>query len=85
MRPEGERSATWMARRHGQIEATLAHLESRLDELSDWTIGPLAVACVWSYLGFRFGDLRWESQYPALSTWYSIQAERPCLSQTVPH
>lgn len=84
MRPQGERSEQWMVRRHGQIAATLSHLQTRVQELEEWTIGPLTIACAWDYLSFRFAELEWEKKFPLLAHWQSRQAQRASLKQTQP-
>jgi glutathione S-transferase len=84
MRPLELQSQEWMDRRRVQISATLAHLQSRIEDLNSWSIGSLTIACAWDYLVFRFGDLDWHIQFPALAQWHLAQSQRPCLIETRP-
>lgn len=84
LRPVELRSQEWVDRRQEQIRATLAYLQTCADELQEWSIGPLTIACAWDYLVFRFGEHRWASRFPVLADWYTGCAGRPSLVQTRP-
>lgn len=84
LRPQELQSSEWMARRQGQIAATLSYLQTCVQDLHQWSIGPLTVACAWDYLLFRFGEHDWAARFPAIGDWYRVWADRPSLAQTRP-
>jgi glutathione S-transferase len=66
--------------------ATLAALEREIDALpSDrFGIDHIAIGCALSYLDFRFGDLDWRADHPALARWQAGFDARPSVAATRP-
>ncbi|MEK9774952.1 MAG: glutathione S-transferase N-terminal domain-containing protein [Quisquiliibacterium sp.] len=89
MRQEGERSATWVARQMGKIDAALAAM-SRLLADPQWccgdkyTLADIATGCALGYLDFRFGQLDWRAQHPALAALSDRLAARQPFIDTKP-
>lgn len=85
MRPEGERSASWMDFQRDAVLRGLAELER---EAAQWdeslNLGRIAVACSLGYLDFRYAGEEWRKHHPALARWYEPVQARPSLRQTMP-
>lgn len=85
MRPEGERSPTWVKRQQAAIVRGLDAMEKEAGGLSGpVTIGHIAFACALGYLDFRFPDLAWRKGRPTLNAWYSAFELRPSMVATDP-
>lgn len=85
LRPDGERSSSWMTFQRDAVMRGLAELER---EAAQWdqslNLGRIAAACVLGYLDFRFAAEEWRNTHSALALWYeSIQA-RASMQQTMP-
>lgn len=86
LRPPGEQSTTWTERQMDAVQAALTHLEAQ----GDWRgqafhLGQIAVMCALGWLDFRFADLGWASNCPALAVWHRTAADRPSVLETSPH
>ncbi|SEO69642.1 glutathione S-transferase family protein [Aquisalimonas asiatica] len=81
--PEGVDQGVLGQRRSRTITSTLDRLESQPPEAGG-DLGALAVAVALQYLDFRFPELAWREQRPALSRWLERVAVRESLSATVP-
>lgn len=85
MRPENERSSSWVDRQTAAIVRGLDSLEEEADSFGDaFTIGTITVACALGYLDFRFGDDHWRRDRPALADWFDRFAERKSFQDTTP-
>ncbi|MBJ3776203.1 glutathione S-transferase family protein [Acuticoccus mangrovi] len=81
-RPDGERSATMMARFHTAIDAALDDLARRpLDDEAP-TIGEISAAAFVGYLDFRWPGHPWREGRPALAAWFDRFAARPSMRAT---
>ena len=80
-----ERSEMLMKRQLAVIRRALDALER---EAGSWdehiTIGQVAAGCAVGYVGFRFVDLGWQQERPALQAWYAGFGARPSMQQTAP-
>ncbi|MFV8835204.1 glutathione S-transferase N-terminal domain-containing protein [Aquisalimonas sp.] len=81
--PEGADQGVLGQRRARTITSTLDRLESQPPEAGG-DLGALAVAVALQYLDFRYADLAWREQRPALTRWHEQVARRDSLSETVP-
>ena len=63
---------------------TLAALEREAPALAaePFGIGQVAVGCALSYLDFRFGELGWRAEHPALAAWHEGFRARPSVRAT---
>lgn len=87
IRPDGERSASWLGLQRETVLRGLVQLEQEAaawDEHLDLDLGRIAVACALGYLDFRFADEAWRESHPALARWYTSLQARPSLQQTMP-
>jgi len=91
-RTEGQRSADWMARQRGKVEATLPVMAENLGDknfcvghhTSNYTLADVAVGCALGYLDFRFPDIAWREQYPNLVRLYDKLMQRQSFIDTQP-
>jgi glutathione S-transferase len=66
--------------------ATLTTLEREIDDLprDRFGIDHIAIGCALSYLDFRFSDMDWRADYPALARWQAEFDARPSVAATRP-
>jgi glutathione S-transferase len=85
-RPEGQRSAEWLARQWGKVDRGLAALEGEAAGFNDeaLTIGLVSIAAALGWLDFRFPDRPWRPERPMLDAWYEAFATRASMLATVP-
>lgn len=85
MRPEGERSPSWMARQRMVLVRGCDALEAETGTLAGpTTIGTLAAMAALGYLDFRCGDLGWREGRPRLAAWFEEVSARPSFRDTHP-
>ena len=85
LRAEAQRSAEWVARQQGKIDAALAHLEqSPPASASGPDYGDVSLAAALGYLDFR-QDGRWRAAHPRLVDWLQrFAAAVPAYAETAP-
>lgn len=81
-RPEHMRSADWIRRQQGKINAALEFMEQGLEPNSfcmgvNFSLADVAVGCALSYLDLRCSDLPWRNNYPKLAMLAEKIFERP--------
>jgi glutathione S-transferase len=82
-RPEGEKSAAFVAKQETVIARSLDALEAmRFAKVP--TIGEVAVACAVGYLDLRWPELGWRAARPHLAAWYDEFAKFPSMVATAP-
>lgn len=79
-RPEPYRYAKWSDAQLGKVTRGFAFLEQNLPAEAD--IGAVAVASAIAWLDFRFPDLAWRDDAPALSAWFDRFSQRPSFAST---
>jgi glutathione S-transferase len=86
VRPQALLWSEWVAGQLGKIRAGLDALEQECPGWGErFAIGQLTAACVLGYLDFRFPDVGWEKNRPALGKWYAAVSQRPSMKATAPH
>ena len=91
LRPDSERSLSFLEGCRARTTRILDALEQGaarggLDGADGaFDVGALGIACALGYLDFRFGDLGWRADRPALTSWYTQRAARPSMHATRPH
>jgi glutathione S-transferase len=84
-RPEALRWQDWIDGQMAKITGGLKDLAQRASGFeSRVDVGSIAVGCALGYLEFRFADLGWKQQWPALAAWWLRFAERPSMAATRP-
>lgn len=86
LRPEAERSASWIDRQKGAVRRGLDQLEDEVAALgAAGTIGHIAIGCALGFLDFRLPKLGWRGGRPELARWFERFAARASMTETVPH
>jgi glutathione S-transferase len=87
-RPEAQQSADWIARQRAKIDNGLATLNTMVE--GPWcmgtafTLADIAAGSTLGYLAFRFPEIDWRGQCPALAALYARLSERESFQATVP-
>ncbi|MCA1325243.1 glutathione S-transferase N-terminal domain-containing protein [Herbaspirillum sp. alder98] len=89
LRPTKQQSPEWIKRQWGKVEASLKAMAEGLGEKpfcvgNHYTLADVAVGCALGWLAFRFPDLAWRTDYPALGKLFDKLSERPSFKDTVP-
>lgn len=86
LRPEELQWTQLIESQLNRINQTLDYLELTAAALGDSVcIGRIGLGCALGYLDFRFVDLSWREQRPALAQWYTTFSNRESMMQTVPY
>ena len=88
-RPPELQSDAWIARQHEKVTLGLAALAARLGESvycagKNYTLADVAVGCALGWLSFRFPDIDWRGEHPALARLFDKLSERQSFKDTVP-
>lgn len=82
IRPEGERSADWLAGQRDKLATSLASLERQAPGLAGRVdIGTLAIGCALWYLDLRFAELDWRASHPQLAAWQAGFGQRESMKR----
>ncbi|WP_207456864.1 glutathione S-transferase N-terminal domain-containing protein [Azospirillum sp. SYSU D00513] len=85
MRPEGEKSPSWIERQRAAMERSLDGMEAEAGSLGDsLTIGTVAILATLGYLDFRYAAEEWRKGRPALAAWFERASDRDSFRRTVP-
>ena len=86
MKTTAQQLPDWLASFATKINASLARLEQEAPALSrdGFDIGHISIGCMLSYLDYRFSDLDWRTDHPALAAWHAGFAQRPAVIATAP-
>lgn len=75
----------WVDRQVARIRTALQHMNETVASWSpQLTIGEISTACALGYLDFRFAELMWRAENPALANWFEMVSKRPSMSATPP-
>lgn len=88
-RGPGERSTAWIERQMRVVRSALKAMSQGLGEKPycaghHLTLADVASGCALSYLGFRFPQLDWRSDYPNLVRLHDKLAARPSFVDSAP-
>jgi glutathione S-transferase len=83
IRPEGERSANWMARWRAGILRTLDVAEGETDPEA-FDLAAIATVCALTWLDFRLPDLGWRQARPRLAAIQDLHERRRSFRETAP-
>lgn len=83
------RSADWIARQQGKVDAGLALMDAELGALawcagSSYTLADIALGCCLAWLDFRFPAMDWRGKHGNLARHAAKLAERPSFIDTPP-
>lgn len=78
-------SPEWIESQTARMKRVLHEFDSLLPTFTQRpTIGEITIACALGYLDFRFAELEWRDDHPALSGWFEAFRNRESLRQTEP-
>ncbi|MDX3906748.1 MAG: glutathione S-transferase N-terminal domain-containing protein [Pigmentiphaga sp.] len=88
-RPEELRSARWIARQQGKIDAALEAMDTGLAEKpfcagNTYTLADVATGCALSYLDFRYPEQDWRGRHPNLARLLDKLSQRQSFIDTDP-
>ena len=85
-RPKELQWDKWVERQSNSVARSMDALEEEADAMAKApvTIGHIAVGCSIGWLDYRFPDLGWRKDRPALADWYEEFAERKSMRATAP-
>ena len=88
-RSEAQRSAAWIDRQMGKIDAALKAMARGLGEKAfcsgvHFSLSDVAVGCALGYLDFRFPALDWRAEHPNLAKLQAKLALRQSFIDTLP-
>jgi glutathione S-transferase len=89
LRPEGQRSATIVARQLGKIDAALEAMSKGLGDKpwcaeGKYSLADIAVGCALGYLDLRFPRIDWRERHPNLAKHAEKLFARPAFADTAP-
>lgn len=90
LRPENERSATWVDRQAARVRRGLAQMQKDLGAKAwcvgeRYTLADIALGCCVGWIGFRKpAGIDWRAEYKALARHYDKLLERPAFADAVP-
>lgn len=90
LRPEAQRSSSWMQRERAVIDQALEVMAKQLGE-SQWCMGTpftfadVAVGCALGYLDFRFPEINWRGTHANLARLQEKLMQRPSFADSTPH
>ncbi len=88
-RSDGERSAAWIARQMGKIDASLKAMSQGLGDKPfcsgiHLSLSDIAVGCALLWLEFRFPQIAWRGSHPNLAKLVDKLSQRQSFVDTVP-
>jgi|CXWL01.1.fsa_nt_gi glutathione S-transferase len=82
IRPEGERSPSWLARWRAGVLRSIEAAEAQAS--GDFDLAAIATVCALTWLDFRIPDLGWRSACPKLAALQAALEARPSFRDTAP-
>lgn len=84
LRPEGERSPSWIERWRNAIIRSLDFLEGEAGtSINSLDLGHIAIGAALGYLDLRFGELNWRNGRPNLEAVFDALSTRPSFKDTM--
>lgn len=84
IRPEAERSQTWIARWRAGLIRSLDAAEAAAASEVQLDLGAVATVCALTWLDFRMADLAWREGRPRLAALQARLELRPSFRETAP-
>ena len=83
-KPDARQTPEWLDAFRVKVAATLDRFERDAPRLAaePFGIGQIALGCALSHADFRFADLGWRENRPALTEWHRGFAARPSMTAT---
>jgi glutathione S-transferase len=84
VRPEAERSQSWIARWHAGLIRSLDAAEAAAPDKPTLDLASIATVCALTWFDFRFADLGWREGRAKLAALQAELEQRPSFRQTAP-
>ncbi|CAB3669022.1 glutathione S-transferase family protein [Paraburkholderia rhynchosiae] len=86
MRPEGHQSVETLLAYQQKSSATLERVENEIAALEGlpFSLGHIAIGCMFGYLDLRFADVDWRDGRSASARWFDTFRTRPSAQCTEP-
>jgi len=86
MRPVPNQSVETLKTYERKITASLDWVEHEMAEIvaRDFSLGHVAIGCMFGYLNVRFTDIDWRAGHPASAAWFVRFTQRPSVQLTDP-
>ncbi len=84
IRPEGERSASWIQRWRVGVLRSLDAAEAQTPEDAPFDLAAIATVCALTWLDLRHSDLGWQASRPKLAQMQTGLEQRPSFRDTAP-
>ncbi|MDR6391461.1 glutathione S-transferase family protein [Paraburkholderia phenoliruptrix] len=86
MRPEAHQSIETLHAYEQKSGATLERVEKEIAALEDlpFSLGHIAIGCMFGYFDLRFADVDWRHGRPACTRWFDAFKTRPSVQCTEP-
>ncbi|UQP02859.1 glutathione S-transferase N-terminal domain-containing protein [Burkholderia multivorans] len=86
MRPAGHQSVETLHAYEEKSSATLERVEQEIATLEDlpFSLGHIAIGCMFGYFDLRFADVNWREGRPASTRWFDTFKMRPSAQCTEP-
>lgn len=84
IRPEGERSPSWIERWRTGVLRSLDAAEAQTPADAPLDLAAIATVCALTWLDFRHNDLDWKPSRPKLATLRTALEQRPSFRDTAP-
>ncbi|GAB4188810.1 MAG: glutathione S-transferase family protein [Wenzhouxiangellaceae bacterium] len=87
LRPAERRWQQWVDGQQFKVRAALNYFEQQIELLhfeQHLQLHHIALGCALGYLDFRFADMPWRPDYPALAAWFEPLNQRPSFVRSAP-
>ena len=89
LRPEAQRSESWLARQRRKVDEGLVAMSQGLGAKpwcagNHYTLADVAVGCALGYLDFRMPDMGWRDTHPNLDKHFQKLMQRQSFIDTIP-
>lgn len=85
LRPEHKRWDEWIDAQLSKVDGALTQMNDDVAAFgAEPTLAQIAYGCACGYLDFRFSEMGWRTDHPALADWFETFAQRPSMKSTAP-
>ncbi|MCH4810553.1 glutathione S-transferase family protein [Vreelandella neptunia] len=84
LRPEPRRWSDWVESQMGKVARCLEVMSHEVGDAEEPDIGDIATGCALAYLDFRYPQLTWRTDFPALAAFAEALNKRPAFQDTQP-
>ncbi|SFD97652.1 glutathione S-transferase family protein [Roseivivax sediminis] len=85
IRPEAHQWPLWVEKQREKVFDAVDAMAADVPGPDCHDIGAISMACALGWLEFRFPDLDWKTDRPALADWQAVFDTRPAMAATRPY